>query len=219
MWREGSIGIPDGKGGHIICHYWIKVYERPSAKYGIDGGRISKLTIKINGKVTANYDRGWDVPPTDAATEAAVQILLYGVKHEGAVLKRQLTTTCPFKEAWESKGDNRYPESELCYIRAYHDGDQWCMTVFPVNWQLKTGELAKEADEVYALFRKAFPDLAEVRDYVAHDAEQVDGDPTEGNAYLELEYGRYWFWMITRKGDYNLYLHVLSKAAMDEARG
>ena len=62
-------------------------------------------------------------------------------------------------------------------------------------------------------FKKAFPDLEAVRDYVEHDAEKT-GDPTEGNAYLELEHGRYWLRLITRKGDYNLYLHVLSKAAM-----
>ena len=50
-----------------------------------------------------------------------------------------------------------------------------------------------------------------------HEAEKT-GDPTEGNAYLELEHGRYWLRMITRKGDYNLYLHVLSKAAMHKGR-
>ena len=93
VWREGAIGIPDGKGGHIICHYWIKVYDKPSAQYGIEGGRISKLMIKIDGKITANYDRGWDVHPTDKATETAIGILLLGIKNEGAVLKSQLTTT------------------------------------------------------------------------------------------------------------------------------
>ena len=216
VWQEGAIGIPDGKGGYIVCHYWIKVYDKPSAQFGIEGGRIVKLTIKIKGKVTANYDRGWDVHPTDEATEMAVQILLFGVKNEGAILKRQLTTTCTFMDAWEKKGGNRYPESELCYIRAYFDGDQWCMSVFPVNWNLKTRELASEADEVFDNFKKAFPDLEAVREYVEHDAEPLDGDPTEGNAYLELEHGRYWLRLITRKGDYNLYLHVLSKAAMAE---
>lgn len=35
--------------------------------------------------------------------------------------------------------------------------------------------------------------------------------------YLEMEHGRYWLRMITRKGDYNLYLHVLSNVAMEEA--
>lgn len=44
MWKEGVIGIPDGSGGYIKCRYWVKVYETPSAEYGIDGGRISKLT-------------------------------------------------------------------------------------------------------------------------------------------------------------------------------
>ena len=45
----------------------------------------------------------------------------------------------------------------------------------------------------------------------------MEGDPTEGNAYLEMEHGCYWLRMITRKGDYNLYLHVLSSVAMEEA--
>lgn len=215
VWREGCIGIPDGKGGYIVCHYWIKVYDKPSAKYGINGGRISKLMIKINGKVTAHYERGWDVHPTDDATEMALQILLLGAEDEGALLKRQLTVTCPFKEAWEEKGEERYPKSELCYIRAYYNGSQWWSSVFPVHWELKTPELTKEADELYDAFKKAFPDLEAVRDYVEHDAEKT-GDLTEGNAYLELEHGRYWLRLISRKGDYNLYLHVLSKAAMAE---
>ena len=216
VWQEGAIGIPDGKGGYTVCHYWIKVYDRPSAQFGIEGGRIVKLTIKIKGKVTANYNRGWDVHATDEATEMAVQILLLGAEDEGALLKRQLTVTCPFKEAWEEKGEERYPKSELCYIRAYYNGSQWWSSVFPVHWELKTPELTKEADELYDAFKKAFPDLEAVRDYVEHDAEKT-GDLTEGNAYLELEHGRYWLRLITRKGDYNLYLHVLSKAAMAEA--
>ena len=42
-----------------------------------DEGRISKLTIKIDGKITANYDRGWDIEP-DAGlpTQMAYCILL-----------------------------------------------------------------------------------------------------------------------------------------------
>lgn len=41
----------------------IKYFDDPSKKYGIDGGKISKLWIKdvkVN-EVVANYDRGWDV--------------------------------------------------------------------------------------------------------------------------------------------------------------
>ena len=76
MWKEGVIGIPDGSGGYIKCHYWVKVYDTPSAEYGIEGGRISKLTIKIYGEITANYDRGWDVEPKDEPTQLAYMILL-----------------------------------------------------------------------------------------------------------------------------------------------
>ena len=56
MWSEGTIGIPDAKdkGKYTVCHYWVKHYEEPSEKYGINGGKISKLMIKINGTVTAN---------------------------------------------------------------------------------------------------------------------------------------------------------------------
>lgn len=64
MWHEGTIGIPMQGGGYKIAHYWAKSYEEGS-KWGINGGRISKLTIKIDGKITANYDRGWDIEPDE----------------------------------------------------------------------------------------------------------------------------------------------------------
>lgn len=81
MWREGMIGVPDEgatleKGHYTNCHYWVKHYKNRS-RYGIDGGRIIWLQIKIGGKVTASYDRGWDMEPTDRASEIAVAILMY----------------------------------------------------------------------------------------------------------------------------------------------
>ena len=59
MWSEGTIRIPDAKdkGKNTVCHYWVKHYEEPSETYGINGGRISKLMIKVDGVITANYDR------------------------------------------------------------------------------------------------------------------------------------------------------------------
>jgi hypothetical protein len=78
MWSEGTIGIPDAKdkAKTTICHYWVKHYEEPSEEYGINGGKISKLTIKVKGCVTANYDRGWDIEPEDEPTQLAYMILL-----------------------------------------------------------------------------------------------------------------------------------------------
>ncbi len=76
MWQEGTIGIPKKDGGYTVVHYWAKVYDTGS-RYGIDGGRISKLTLKADGKVIYNYDRGEDVPPQNEAAEMALAILLY----------------------------------------------------------------------------------------------------------------------------------------------
>ncbi len=61
LWREGTIGIPT-KEGTKIAHYSAKVYEEGS-EFGINGGRISKLEIKIDGKTVLNYDRGLDIEP------------------------------------------------------------------------------------------------------------------------------------------------------------
>ena len=78
MWSEGVIGIPDAKDKkkYTKCHYWVKHYEEPSEEYGINGGKISKLMIKINDETVCNYDRGWDIRPTCKEAELALCILL-----------------------------------------------------------------------------------------------------------------------------------------------
>lgn len=71
MWSEGSLKI----GKHII-HYQVKHFEEGS-QYGIeDEGKISKLTLKENGKIIANYDRGWDVEPETEEAQTAYAILV-----------------------------------------------------------------------------------------------------------------------------------------------
>ena len=70
MWKEGSLKVYSS-----IFHYWIKVYETGS-QWGIDGGKVSKLTLKRDGKIVANYDRGWDIKPTCKEAEMALCILL-----------------------------------------------------------------------------------------------------------------------------------------------
>ena len=49
MWHEGTIGIPQKDGSYKVAHYWVKSYDEPSKEYGINGGKISKLSIKIDG--------------------------------------------------------------------------------------------------------------------------------------------------------------------------
>ena len=79
MWSEGIIGMPkDVMGKPVFVHYWIKHYKNPS-KYGINNGRISKVMMKINDEIVCNYDRGWDIRPTNKAAEIALEILLHEI--------------------------------------------------------------------------------------------------------------------------------------------
>ena len=72
MWKEGSLSV----NGEIF-HWWMKVYDTPS-KFGIYGGKVSKMTIKRNGVEVMNYDRGWDIKPIDENTQLAMELLLHG---------------------------------------------------------------------------------------------------------------------------------------------
>ena len=78
MWQEGTIGIPASKTtgkGSVAVHYILKAYDKPS-KFGINNGKISKLQLKQNGKIVANYDRGWEIHPTTKEAEMTLCILL-----------------------------------------------------------------------------------------------------------------------------------------------
>ncbi len=74
MWSEGIISNPATGAKY---KYWVKHYAEPSEAYGIDGGRVSKLTIRRYGESRdlANYDRGWDIEPADEV-RAVYEILL-----------------------------------------------------------------------------------------------------------------------------------------------
>ena len=77
MWKEGCILI-----NHRGYHYCIKQWDTGS-KFGINGGRISKLMIKRGGEIVCNYDRSWDIEPVDADTQIALEIILHSENHEG----------------------------------------------------------------------------------------------------------------------------------------
>ena len=70
MWSKGSIKVHDS-----IIHYWVKHFEEASV-YGIEEGRISKLTLEREDKTVASYDRGWDVETVDEDAEIALAILM-----------------------------------------------------------------------------------------------------------------------------------------------
>jgi flagellar hook protein FlgE len=66
MWSNGKI---DG------YEYSVKHFENGS-EFGIDEGRISKIEIRKDGNILANYDRGWDIEPKDATVKAILIKLL-----------------------------------------------------------------------------------------------------------------------------------------------
>ena len=71
MWKQDKIQV----NGEVF-EYWMKQYDTGS-QYGIDGGRISKLMIKRNGKIVYNYDRGLDVDAVDQNTAFALELILH----------------------------------------------------------------------------------------------------------------------------------------------
>jgi hypothetical protein len=74
MWKHGNVALPLFD---TIYSYWAKVYEEPS-EFGIEGGKISKLTIRESGnsKDLYNFDRGLDRDCADAEVEIILNILL-----------------------------------------------------------------------------------------------------------------------------------------------
>lgn len=72
MWQTVTVRVNEKK---FVAY--VKSYEEPS-KFGIDGGRISKLQIKDGDVTVLNYDRGWDVKPESPEVLAAYQTILNG---------------------------------------------------------------------------------------------------------------------------------------------
>lgn len=46
------------------------------SEFGIDGGRISKLECRADGRTILNYDRGWDMEPETELGYQAYAILI-----------------------------------------------------------------------------------------------------------------------------------------------
>ena len=75
MWETGKLSLLQKDGKSVTVYYWVKHYEEMSC-YGINNGRISKLSIKVNGQITVNYDRGWDIKPKDEISRKALKIIM-----------------------------------------------------------------------------------------------------------------------------------------------
>ena len=74
MWSEGIIEVPETGGKY---KYWVKHYEVGSP-FGIEGGRVSKLTIRKVGEPQDlfNYDRGLDIDCQNDEVRTVLNIIL-----------------------------------------------------------------------------------------------------------------------------------------------
>lgn len=68
-----------------INGYEVEVkHFNSGSKYGIGAGKISKLTIKKDGKTVANYDRGWDIKPQDKSASAVYKKVLEEIEGDSS---------------------------------------------------------------------------------------------------------------------------------------
>ena len=78
-----KITVNRRKDGWIVINEESETYMaavlrfKEVSTYGINGGRISKLYIanKRNNLCMANFDRGWDMQPTDEVKEFYNEII------------------------------------------------------------------------------------------------------------------------------------------------
>lgn len=75
LWQQGCITIPVGDTELVKVDYKLKVHDKP-VRFGIEGGRISKLDLRINDKVVCCYDLGWIVNATDQHALVALSVLM-----------------------------------------------------------------------------------------------------------------------------------------------
>jgi hypothetical protein len=75
MWHEGQIGATESG---TVYKWWTKVYDEPSEEFGLNGSRVSKLTIRKIGdsRDLFNYDRGLDKDAENDEVAAVVALVL-----------------------------------------------------------------------------------------------------------------------------------------------
>lgn len=131
----------------------------------------------------------------------------------------QLKTECSFSEVFQDteRADgslNDVPRKKIGHLRADYNY-RWWNTAWPCHPELATPEITAEIDQVYeALTAKdALANLDTLIDFCcAHPEARVT--PNEGqeyNFYLEGEFCNFWVRLITRRGDYNMYLSAFTK--------
>ena len=72
-WHEGRLWIPERDGE--LAGYCVKT-EPAASSLGIDNGRISGMTIRIDGKIVCNYEEGWNIKPETKEAKHLYSLLI-----------------------------------------------------------------------------------------------------------------------------------------------
>lgn len=127
----------------------------------------------------------------------------------------KLLTACPFPEVFEDTEPVEgcsfpEPRRKIGHIRADYDGWRWYNTVWPCHRALATQEVCKEIDRVYDALTapNALKDFTTLRKFCTNhmDACISKEHEDEFSFYYVGECCNFWIRLITRKGDYNMYL-------------
>lgn len=132
----------------------------------------------------------------------------------------ELQIKCPFQSTLDDTEAVEgctfpVPRLKIGHIRADHDGWRWYNTVWPCHQKLATVEASVEIDRVYARLTAddALRDLSALRKFCSQHMEACASKEylDEFDFFYEGDCCNFWLRLITRKGDYNLYLNAYAK--------
>lgn len=132
----------------------------------------------------------------------------------------KLLVTCPFPEVYEDTEQitsSSFPVSKqkIGHIRADHDGLRWHNTVWPCHKPLATKDCCQEIDRIYEKLTapQALKDLHALRAFCrAHMDACISKEYEDEFSFFYVgTHCNFWLRLITRKGDYNLYLTAYAK--------
>ncbi len=130
----------------------------------------------------------------------------------------ELQVECPFPEVFEDKtteGTKVIYNRKIGHTRADYDGNRWWNYCWPCRKELLVPLVTKEMDAVYEhlISPDAFGTLDKLTEFCrAHPkARANEHTDSEYNFYYVGKLCFFWIRCITRKKDYNLYLHIFIK--------
>lgn len=138
----------------------------------------------------------------------------------GRSILDRLLVECPFQETLDDTElvdgcSFPVPKLKIGHLRADHDGWRWHNTVWPCHSSLATPAVCKEIDHVYDKLTasNALKDLPTLRRFCNSRMEACIAKEShdEFSFFHVGKYCDFWIKLITRKGDYNLYLNAYAK--------